>query len=181
MEPITAIFLVAGLVMLASEFVAPSLVAGFLGVAALITAGLRGIGIVDSIPVSLLIWVITSMALVIPFRPMMKRIAGRAEVNKDRTDVDEDRDSMGEIVTVVEDVSEEHDQGRIRFQGTTWQARCTTGTIKKGDKAHLVYREGSLWVVEPVPQGTDGAARELFVDEASQSQVVEVAPHERKA
>jgi len=172
MDPITVIFLVGGLALLASEAVTPSLVAGFLGAAAVITAGLRGIGLVDSIPVSMLIWAITSLALVVPLRPALKKVAGRAEVKKDGTDVESDRDAMGEIVDVIEDISDENDNGRIRFQGTTWQARSTTGTIAKGQKAHLVYRDSSLWMVEPVPQ--EGAAKDLFGEDKLAEQIKQV-------
>ncbi len=160
MDAITWMFLIGGVALLASEFIAPSLAAGFLGVGAMITAGLRALGIVDSVPISMLIWAISSVALLLPLRPALKRLVGRADVTRDSTDVEHDRDAMGEIVTVVEDVSEEHDNGRIRYQGTTWQARCTTGTLTKGSSAHLVYREGSLWVVEPVPEAL--GARDLF-------------------
>lgn len=159
MDPVTLTFLLGGLALIVSEIKLPGAVAGFFGLAAVLTAGLRGIGLVDSVSVSLLVWGILTTALIIPLRPMAKKIAGRAEVKKDSTDVEHDRDAMGEIVEVVEDISDEHDLGRIRFQGTTWQARSTTGVFKKGDKAQLVYREGALWVVEPVGEG---AARDLF-------------------
>jgi membrane protein implicated in regulation of membrane protease activity len=164
MDPITVAFVVAGIALLVSEVKLPGAVAGFFGAAALLTAGLRGIGLVESLPVSLLLWGIMTTALLVPLRPMVKKLAGRSEVKKDQTDVEQDRDAMGEVVDVVEDISDEHDEGRIRFQGTTWQARCTTGSLKRGDKAQLVYRTGSLWVVEPV--AVDGAARDLFGAEA---------------
>lgn len=169
MDPVTLVFIVTGLALLLSEVKLPGAVAGFFGVAALLTAAVRGIGLVESIPVSLLVWGITTTALLVPLRPMVKKFVGRSEVRNDRTDVDQDRDSMGEVVDVIEDVSDEHDQGRIRFQGTTWQARSTTGSIKKGDKANLVYRDGSLWIIEPVP--VDPVARELFA--ASGQETVE--------
>jgi membrane protein implicated in regulation of membrane protease activity len=145
--------------------------AGFFGVAAILTGGLHAIGLVDSLPATLFVWAVTSVALVLPFRPMMQKLAGKAQSHKDRTDVDEDRDSMGEVVEVVEDVSEENDIGRIRFQGTTWQARCTTGTLKAGERAQLVYRQGSLWVVEPV--AVEGAHRELFAVDSTVDQTVD--------
>jgi inner membrane protein len=159
MDPLTLAFLIGGLALIVSEIKLPGAVAGFFGLAAILTAGLRGIGLVDSLPVSLLVWGVLTTALIIPLRPMAKKIAGRAEVRKDSTDVEHDRDAMGEIVDVVEDISDEHDLGRIRFQGTNWQARSTTGVFKAGDKAQLVYREGSLWVVEPV---AEAVARDLF-------------------
>jgi membrane protein implicated in regulation of membrane protease activity len=176
MDVWTIAFLVAGLVLIASEAVAPALVSVFLGVAAIITAGLRWLGIVEGLPVSLLLFAFTSLALAIPGRLLINRLVpGRSDVRRDRTDVDNDKDAMGEIVTVVEDVSDEHDTGRIRFQGTTWQARSVQGVIARGQQAQLVYREGSLWIVEPVV--VDGGARDLFHGMESQeaSEVAEAA------
>ncbi len=164
-DPWTLAFLVGGLALMASEFVVPSLFTIFLGVAALMTAALRGVGLVESVPVSFLLWSFISLGLVIPFRPLVQKLmpGGKSVVKKDRTDVEHDRDAMGQVVEVVDDVGEDHDRGRIRFQGTTWTARMTLGTLKKGDKAQLVYREGAIWIVEAVG---DGSARELFaVDE----------------
>lgn len=161
-DPWTLAFLVGGVLLIGSEFIAPSLFTIFLGVAALLTAALRGVGLVDSVPISFLLWSVISLGLVVPFRPLAQRFmpGGKAEVKKDRTDVEHDRDAMGEVVDVVEDVAEDHDNGRIRFQGTTWNARMTNGSLKKGEKAQLVYREGSIWVVEAV--AADGAGRDLF-------------------
>jgi membrane protein implicated in regulation of membrane protease activity len=164
MDAWTAVFLVGGLLMLASEFVAPSLVAMFLGAAAVITAGLRGLGVVDSVPLSVLVWAVTSLALLVPFRPLVQRLVpGRSVVRRDTTDVEQDREQMGQVVEVVEDISDEDDNGRIRFQGTTWQARSTAGRFRSGERVQLVYRAESVWVVEAVG-GNDatGAGRDLF-------------------
>ncbi len=161
MDAWTLAFLIGGALLIGSEFVVPSLFSVFLGVAALLTAGLRGLGVVESVPLSFLVWSLFSLGLVLPFRPLVQRLVpGKSEVKKDRTDVEHDRDAMGEVVDVVEDVTEESDAGRIRFQGTTWQARSTSGMLKKGDKAQLVYRQGAIWHVEPVP-----VERSLFGDD----------------
>jgi membrane protein implicated in regulation of membrane protease activity len=77
-----------------------------------------------------------------------KSLLGEAQT--DTTDVDVDRDAMGQVVVVMEDISDDHDNGRIRFQGTTWKARSTAGAIAKGERAQLVLRDKTVWVVEPV-------------------------------
>ena len=163
---------------MASEFVVPSLFTIFLGVAALMTAALRGVGLIDSVPLSFLLWSVISLGLVIPFRPLVQKLLPNKSIaKKDRTDVETDRDSMGEVVEVVDDIAEDHENGRIRFQGTTWKARITTGSLKKGEKAQLVYREGSIWIVEAVG---DASARELFaVDQQLQEQAKETADKKR--
>lgn len=166
MDPWTVAFIVAGLLLMASEFLVPSLVGAFIGFAALMTAGLRGLGLVESVPWSLVWWSVLSLSLAIPFRPLAQRLVpGRSEARKDKTDIDTDRDSMGEVVTVVEDVDEDHDLGRIRFQGTTWQARSTSGKFRAGQEAQLVYRDGMVWIVEPL--AIDAAARNLFTGVAT--------------
>jgi membrane protein implicated in regulation of membrane protease activity len=164
MNPWTALFLVGGLLMLASEFVAPSLVAMFLGAAALITAGLRGLGIVDDVALSFLVWAVTSLALVVPFRPLVQRLVpGRSVVKRDATDVESDREQMGQVVEVIDDVCDDNDDGRIRFQGTTWQARATTGRFARGERVQLVYRAESVWIVEAVGADVENdRARDLF-------------------
>ncbi len=175
MDVWTIAFLVAGIALVASEAVAPALVSVFLGIAAIITAGLRWLGVLESVPVSLLVCALTSLALAIPGRLLIHRLVpGRSDARRDRTDVDNDKDAMGEVVSVVEDVSDEHDTGRIRFQGTTWQARSVQGVIARGQQAQLVYREGSLWIVEPVV--VDGGARDLFrsIESQDADQVAEV-------
>lgn len=162
MDPWTIAFLVGGLLLIGSEFVVPSLFTIFLGVAALLTAGLRAVGLVDSVPISFLLWSVLSLGLVVPFRSQVQRFmpGGKSDVKKDRTDVEHDRDAMGEVVDVVEDISDDNDTGRIRFQGTTWNARMTNGSLKKGEKAQLVYREGALWVVEAV--AADESVKDVF-------------------
>ncbi len=160
----TGVFVVGGVLLVASELVAPTLLAMFLGAAALITAGVRGLGL-QSVPLSVLVWAVTSLALVLPFRRVVQRLVpGRSVVRRDRTDVEGDREFTGEVVEVIEDVDDEGEHGRIRFQGTTWQARSTTGRFPKGDKVQLVYRADAVWIVEAVG---DGLSRDLFVAPAT--------------
>jgi membrane protein implicated in regulation of membrane protease activity len=177
MDPLTALFLVGGLVLIASEFKLPGAVAGFFGAGAVFTAALRGLGLVDALSTSLLVWGVLSTALFIPLRPLAKRFVGRADVRRDTTDVDDDRDAMGEVVVVVEDIVDDNDQGRIRFQGTTWQARSTSGHFKQGDKVQLVYRQGSIWVVEAVNEALE---RDLFATDDASATVQAQAELERK-
>jgi membrane protein implicated in regulation of membrane protease activity len=165
MDPLTLLFVVGGLVLLASEFVAPSLVAVFLGVAALLTAGVRALGLVDGVAASFLLWGLSSLALVLPFRPLVQRLVpGRSVVKRDATDVDRDRDEMGQVVEVVDDITEDNDEGRIRFQGTTWRARATAGSFKKGERVQLVFRRESVWFVEPVASDDALAAARRELD-----------------
>ena len=142
------LFLVAGVLLIASEAVHMAIVPVFLGAAALVVAALRAVGILESVPLSFLIWSITSVALALPLRPLVKRFIGRGESKYDRSD--EDKDALGEVVEVVEDVDDATASGRIRYRGTTWVARSLEGKIAKGMQAKLYAKDKLVWVVEPL-------------------------------
>ena len=148
MDWITIAFVVAGVLLIASEAVHLSLIPVFLGAAALIVAGARGLGLIDSVSYSLLMWSLTSVALALPLRPILKRSLGKGAHRFDRSD--EDRDALGEVVEVAETTDDASANGRIRFRGTTWTARTTEGTLQKGARAKLFAKDGMTWVIEPL-------------------------------
>ena len=148
MDWVTVIFLVAGVLLIASEAVHLSLIPVFLGMAALVVAGLRGIGLVESVPMSLLLWSLTSIGLALPLRPLARRFLKAGDAKYDRSD--EDKDAMGLVVEIAEDVDDSGSTGRIRFRGTTWAAQSTEGKIPAGGRAKLVYKDKLVWIVEPL-------------------------------
>jgi len=153
---VTVFWLAVGVVLIGSEFVAPSLVAGFLGAAALLVAGVRLVGL-ESLPISFLVWIATSAALTVGLRGVLKRMLP-GETSRDNTD--EELAAFGTVVDVIEPCDDGHQNGRIRFQGTTWPALTTGDPIPAGAKAKLVCRdkEGLGWVIEPLPELEAGAA-----------------------
>ncbi|MBN2359536.1 MAG: NfeD family protein [Deltaproteobacteria bacterium] len=153
---ITLVWLGVGAVLIGSEFIAPSLVAGFLGAAALVVAGARFIGL-ESLPLSFVIWIATSAALTAALRGVMKRMLP-SEASRDNTD--EALAAFGAVVDVLEACDDDHQNGRIRFQGTTWPALTTGERIPAGAKARLVCRdkEGLGWIIEPIAEIEAGSA-----------------------
>lgn len=151
MDPviITWLWLVAGLLLIGGEVVLPGLVSIFLGIAAVLVAGLRFLGLVESLPASLGLWMVSSVALVLVFRNLAKKWLPN---ETSRENIDERTENYGKIVDVLADIDEESSEGRIRFQGTEWAARSVEGTLKKGDKARIVYNENLLWIVEAVEE-----------------------------
>jgi membrane protein implicated in regulation of membrane protease activity len=147
-DPLTALFLAAAVLLIASEALHLSLIPVFLGIAALIVAGLRGVGLVESLPASLLVWSVTSVALTLPLRPIVKKYLKLGELKVDPSD--ENKDALGTIVDVLEAIDDSSEKGRIRFQGTTWSARSTEGVIPAGSKARLFAKDKLVWVVEPL-------------------------------
>lgn len=148
MDWLTIAFLILGGLLIVSEAVHLSLVPVFLGTAALLVGGARAIGLVDSVSASLLLWAVASLGLTLPLRPLARRWLGKGDAVVDRADPM--RDAMGTVVDVVEDITDDNDDGRVRHEGTTWNARAVDGSIKKGERARLVYRDKMVWVVEPL-------------------------------
>ncbi len=149
MDPITITFIVLGAGLIASEFFALSLVQVFLGMAALLTAGLRSIGLIESLPLSLLTWAFASLALTLPLRPLVRRLLPNDRGAFDPTDAT-NNDLVGTIVEVVLAIDEATPNGRVKVQGTSWPAQSTQGSIPKGARVKLIGRKKLLWYVEPL-------------------------------
>lgn len=146
------IWLIVGLALVGSEFFVPGLIMLFPGLGALVVAALQAAGLVDSLPASLLTWAGSSIALFAVMRSSLRRWFPAEESRRLER---EGADAYGKLVEVLEDVAEQNPgealRGRIRHEGTTWPAASTTGTIRKGERARLVYRDELAWVVEPAP------------------------------
>ncbi len=149
MDPtiITWIWFAVGLLLVAAELFVPGLVLVFGGVAAIAVGILRAIGLIESLPVSFVAWMVTSILLVLSLRKTLMKVAPSEE---HVGDIDEHTRAYGKIVDVVETVQEDADGGRIRYQGTTWKARSLRGTIESGQKARLSFLNNLEWQVEPV-------------------------------
>lgn len=145
---IITIWVVLGILFIAVEFFLPGLVTVFLGMGAFLTAIFVWLGIIESIKSSIIVWFTSSLIFAVFLRNLMKRYFP-GESKKER--LYEDSDAYGTVVEVVEQIFEDNDKGRIRFQGSSWPAMTETGTIEKGKKAKLLYRDNLIWVVEPAP------------------------------
>jgi inner membrane protein len=150
---VTIVFLVAGAVLLLSELFAPGLVALFLGVAALGVGGLRAVGLIESVAVSVFAWMGLSTALTVSLRNFVKK---RLPAVSWKRLTDENVEAIGQVVEVLEPISEDEGSGRIRFQGTTWPAISIRGVIPKGRRAKLVVRQNLSWLVEPIDELPEG-------------------------
>ncbi|GMT48526.1 MAG: hypothetical protein IEMM0008_0065 [bacterium] len=144
------IWFIAGVLMMLSEFVAPGLFMVFLGGAAIITALGLWTGWIDSLIASLVLWSVSSLALTLSLRRLVRRFFP-AESRYQA--LEEDSDAYGSIVDVIEAVNYDNDHGRIRYQGTTWPATCEEGVIPAGQKAKLLCRSNIGWVIESYSEG----------------------------
>ena len=146
-ETITWLWFAAGTVLILAEFILPGLVVVFLGVAAVLVGLARWLHLLEGVFTSLTAWFILSLALIIFLRQMIARFVP-AETSYQSTD--EDLEAQGSLVEVLVPVEEENSEGRIRFQGSSWQATTLKGSIPLGGTARLLYRENLVWFVEQV-------------------------------
>ena len=157
-DTMTWLWLLAGILLVASELFLPGLVAVFLGVGAMLVALLRWLGLIDSVVYSFVAWFASSLALLVLVRSTLQRLVPS---ETSFTSLEEDVDSFGSVAEVVETVSPEHTDGRISFQGTTWPATSDSAEIRPGAKVTILYRESLGWRVRPcdAADAADGGRR----------------------
>lgn len=143
------IWLAIGVGLIVSEIFLPGLVAIFFGFSALVVALLHYLGILTDFSFSLLVWGLLSLTLVLFVRKLAIRYLPS---EKSKGETNEKLSDYEAIVEVIENVTEENSDGRIRYQGTSWAARSQNGEILKGQKARLIVRDNLVWIVEPLPQ-----------------------------
>jgi membrane protein implicated in regulation of membrane protease activity len=157
-ETITWVWFVSGLLLIGTELFLPGLVVSFLGLAAILVAALRWLGLISGIVPSFTAWFVSSIVLLLGLRHLVLKWLP-ADTSFQTTD--EDIEAIGQIVDVVKEVSSGNDQGRIRFAGTTWPAVTKKGVILAGGKARLLYRDNLVWTVEPHSELESSSDHEL--------------------
>lgn len=145
MSDATWFWLILGTVLILLEFFVPGLVVVFFGAGAFVVALLQWLGILDSWISSISAWFGSSFVIMMCLRGLLtKYLPGDIS----REFADEDEDAFGMIVDVLDTVTDHNNEGRIRFRGTTWSARCMEGEIKPGEKAKIIFRDNMVWIVE---------------------------------
>lgn len=156
-DTLTWVFLAGGLILMILETVLPGGVALFLGISGVGVGILRFLGFLTDPVSATAAWLLTSVALTIAIRPFIKKYLKSETFFKF---ADEDYEAMDEIVEVLEDVNDQNNSGRIRFDGVSWNARSVNGEIKAGEKVIIRYRENTTWIVESL-DGTEQTKQKL--------------------
>lgn len=146
-ETLTWIFLIGGILLMATEWLIPSGMAVILGFSGIVIALIRFLGLLGDPITATMAWVIISALLAVVSLPVMKKYFGGESSSKF---ADEDYEAMDQIVDVVEPIDEHSNEGRIRFQGISWQARSLDGDIPTGTQVRIKYRDNTTWIVESV-------------------------------
>lgn len=146
-EILTWIFLTGGILLMLLETVLPGGVSLLLGITGLGVGVLRYFGFLEDPFTATFAWLLTSTILTIAIRPFInKYFKGETSYKF----ADEDYEAMDQIVDVIEPINDLDNDGRIRFQGISWQARALEGEIPAGVQVRIKYRENTTWIVEPL-------------------------------
>lgn len=147
--PPEVIWTIVGLLFIFVEFFIPGLVIAFFGVGALITALTTWIGITPSLSLQLIVFVVSSILLLILLRRLLKRtfLGDAQEETFDRNFNIE----IGKIVPVVEFIQPGEVGGKVRYQGTNWSASASE-PIAPGESVEIVGIDGLTLIVEKVKQ-----------------------------
>ncbi|MDE0024245.1 MAG: NfeD family protein [Spirochaetaceae bacterium] len=132
-----------GLVLIGAEFLLPSFMIFFFGAGALVTAALTAFipGLRESLVPQVLVWLGASTATLFSLRHWLRGVfGGSVKRGGDEEDV------AGKQATVVEAISPQR-PGRVRFQGTTWEARSYEGSFTPGTAVQIVKNDNLALVV----------------------------------
>lgn len=144
----TLFWSILAIVCLLAEFVVPGAVLGFIGAAAAIVGLAEYLGWVEGWMPALTLFFISSLFLVLVVRTLFLRFfPGDSKVDN----VDDDADAIGAIVDVLQDITPAK-RGRIRYRDSSWEAESEE-TLIKGEKAVILSRSGSLWIVQSMAKG----------------------------
>ncbi len=138
-------WVIFGIILVLLEVILPGGIIVFLGFAALFVGLALHLGFINTVAGALIAWFISSLFLVLVLRSFfMKYFEGDSKVD----DVDESKDVIGAIVEVCEEVLP-HKEGRVRFRGSTWQARSEE-EFPLGSKVRVVNQDGSTLIVKSI-------------------------------
>ena len=148
MDTISWIWIITGAVALLAELVLPGGIIAFLGLSAILVGLGRSLGLLEGWMSQFMAWFILSLAMLLGLRGLVMRMApGETSIES----TDEDAALIGKAVEVAETVYPDNQEGRVRFQGTTWTATSMKEIIPAGAKARLAYRENMVWIIEYDP------------------------------
>ena len=136
------VWAVAGLVLLAAEFLVPGFVIFFFGVGALTTAvaSLLLPPVAGSLALQGVVWAVGSILSLRFLRRRFSRIFRGGTAESPATE------DLGESVVVTERIAPD-EPGRVRYRGTSWKAISHTESFEPGDRAQIVHEEGLTLIV----------------------------------
>jgi membrane protein implicated in regulation of membrane protease activity len=140
---------VVGLVLLLAELALPGFVVIFFGIGAWITALAVAAGLVESLTMQLVVFLVSSLVCLILFRRQGQRYFRGKVSGVLRPDESLD-DIRGERAVVTTDIAPHSLTGKVEYHGTTWMAEADS-PIPSGTVVEIVDRTNLVLKVKPVP------------------------------
>ncbi|XDD48210.1 NfeD family protein [Leptospira sp. WS39.C2] len=139
------LWILTGIILLFSEFLLPGTFVMFLGVGAIFTGILTRLFPMEFYT-EVIVWVISSLVSILLGGSLVKKFF-KSESSVDPFIQD---DFLNQIVPVEIDVLVNRLGGKIRFQGTVWDAISKDNKILKGEYVRILSRENLTFTVEKV-------------------------------
>lgn len=139
------IWIFLGITLLFSEFLLPGTFVMFLGIGAIFTGILTRLLPIEFYT-QVIVWVISSFVSILVGGTAIKRFF-KSESSVDPFIQD---DFLNQIVPVEIDILVDRHGGKIRFQGTLWDAVSKDSKIPKGNYVRILSRENLTFTVERV-------------------------------
>ncbi|MCK4766297.1 MAG: NfeD family protein [Candidatus Aminicenantes bacterium] len=145
--PPEIIWAILGVVLIFVEFFIPGLVIAFFGVGALVTGLTTWIGLSSSLTMQMLVFITSSILLLVFLRKYVKRVFLGKSQTKDRyTNFNIE---LGKIVPVLEFIQPGEVGGKVRYQGSNWSARADD-PIAPGESVKIIGRDNITLIVKKV-------------------------------
>ncbi|TGN18803.1 NfeD family protein [Leptospira idonii] len=138
-------WVIGGILLLALEFLIPGTFVMFLGIGAIIT-GITSRLFPMEITTQIILWMGTSLSSILLGGQIVKKLF-RSESSVDPFVKD---DFLGQIVPVEVDILVGQLGGKVKFQGTVWDAVSEKERIPKGTMVRILSRDNLTFTVETV-------------------------------
>jgi len=132
------IWIILGILLILSELLATSIVAVFIGAAALVVGLLLNWGLIESTATQFVVFGIVSALLLVFARGRMKAwfVGYTADSSEHRANFQQD---IGERVEVLSDFK--NGLGKVKLNGVKWDAESADDLVK-GEVAWVIHNEG---------------------------------------
>lgn len=127
------------------EFLIPGFIIFFFGIGAIITAILSWVGILNSLDLQIIVFIVASILTLVLFRNKGKKYF-RGNVNKSLVENSITDDIIGEKAIVREEINPSKLTGKIEVHGTLWNANAGE-IIMTGETVEITgYKDLTLMV-----------------------------------
>ncbi len=139
------LWILSGIVLIILEFFVPGVLIAFFGTGAIIT-GIASLLLEISPTQQIFIWLVSSLLTILIGGKFLKNIFPSSEAFEPPSSID----FYGKEAKVLRKILTDKKGGRIRFEGTEWDAISMGKPIQKGNKVRILSRNNLTFVVEEI-------------------------------